>query len=124
MIKYTFGRVISENKKAMDKQGEKKQNIKAILEKAYIVAQIVLLFLALLNVSLELCATYQVPKNVCFYRGICWFLLFCIVNRRVSLKKIEIWLTLVIGSVLVLFNLKYKDFSVETCGIDFFKNIV
>ena len=93
-------------------------------EKLIYIVRIVLLFsfsfLAVYSTFIGENNYYQMPRDAGFRRGIFFFLVTIFILRKVSIKKVEVWISIAIGYVLLFIHLKINNISVGTYGKDYF----
>ncbi len=67
---------------------------------------------------------FQVPKDLGFYRGCFFFCILIFVIRKISIKKIEVWISLILGIIGLLVFFKVKNISPMTYGVDYYRVIL
>ena len=67
---------------------------------------------------------FQVPKDLGFYQGCLFFCILLFIIRKISIKKIEVWLTLTVGIIAVLLYFRLKDISPSTYGKDYYRVVL
>lgn len=71
----------------------------------------------------ELCEEFQTPKDRYYYAGIIWSLILIAFLRNDLLKKIEVWIVLIMGTVAFLTWVKIEGINSENYG-EFFSKVM
>lgn len=83
---------------------------------AYYLIQIVIMSTMFVSFALELSEMWQTPKNLRYYFGVLLSLVLLFLVRKISLKKYEVWASLVIGLLAVMGWFKLKGINAAAYG--------
>lgn len=101
-----------------------KKSAKVIVNKiVYTVAMIAVMFFMFVHFSLELCAMWQTEKDMYYLHGIIFSLLAVFFIRNISVKKVEVWATVAVGSALIFCWVRKCGINVENYG-EFYSKVL